>query len=227
MRLRHAPEGSLDAAFGSGGRVVSSWHGTNASAFGVHIFDHKAYVFGRADYVNAYYHYAGAVTRLDDAGDLDATFGNAGLLATSWSVDNVIHTPAGKLLLSVSSGYDGFVQQIKADGTPDATFGSNGAIVSGSPLPGADYASEKIALALDPGGGILALIGSRSHRRVEAWSFDAIGTRDTTFGSLLVDTAPESPTPVAIRRTADGRFVGLASTYTGTTDKSILMRFFP
>ena len=53
--------------------------------------------------------------------------------------------------------------------------------------------------------------------------------RITTFagtGSILLDTPGENPSPLALRRTADGRFVAVArSNYYPA--ESALMRFFP
>lgn len=122
-----------------------------------------------------------------------------------------------------------YAQQLTSEGAKDTSFGSQGYILDTSPLGGAGYAMDQYAIGVAASGRISAFIGSTSHDRLELWSFNAGGQRITTFagtGSVLLDTPGENPLPVALRPTADGRFVAVGRSIIHPAE-SVLVRFFP
>jgi uncharacterized delta-60 repeat protein len=120
------------------------------------------------------------------AGVLDATFGNAGVVATDvggWdTVSDVLLQPDGRILLAGTVDWNGtrnpFLARYKADGTLDPEFGSTGLVIPGrytQPSPRIALQSDgKILLATrrdDPPAGLLVL------------RFNADGTPDPGFGT--------------------------------------------
>lgn len=86
---RYNPDGSLDAAFGSGGRVTTNFTGSSddvASAVALQL-DGKIVVAGGTDENFA-------LARYNPAGSLDDTFGNAGTVTTNLGSDDRIHAMA-------------------------------------------------------------------------------------------------------------------------------------
>jgi uncharacterized delta-60 repeat protein len=83
---RYNPDGSLDATFGTGGRVTTNFTGSSddvASAVAVQ-FDGKIVVGGDADGNFA-------LARYNPDGNLDASFGSEGKVTTNLGSDDVIH----------------------------------------------------------------------------------------------------------------------------------------
>jgi uncharacterized delta-60 repeat protein len=226
LLARFTASGQLDASFGAGGRVETKWGKDRATADGVRLLDGKLHVFGGA--ASGVSDDRGYIARLDDAGNLDPSFGAGGaLFTTSGPVGDVVKTPAGKLLTRVAGGY---FTQLATTGTVDTTFGASGSIARERPLAGVGQDYGSAPFAVDAGGRIHVLLGSITYDRLEAWSFDAAGTRQTTFGaqgSLRVPTPGGNPIPLAMRTTADGRLLALGTVDDTYKTPSVLFRFLP
>ena len=144
-------------------------------------------------------------------GDLDPTFGNGGVVTTPFTnfsdVASSIQVQLdGKIIVSGHSyAYDGFedvdyvvsgfIARYNSSGTLDASFGSNGKIVTGD-----YYENVGGKTALQPDGKIVA-IGQKLNffapGQVEinfaVWRYNANGTLDASFG-----TGGKVSTPVGI-----------------------------
>ena len=121
------------------------------------------------------------------AGDLDTSFDVDGLLESrdlnqSRSGSDVALAPGGKLVVAgTSTGSDGttdlMVTRYNADGSLDATFGTNGRAT-------ADFGTETaaaLAVAVRPDGRIVAAGTTYAGLGAVVASFNANGTLDTTF----------------------------------------------
>jgi uncharacterized delta-60 repeat protein len=86
---RYNPDGSLDAGFGTGGRVTNNFGGTDDGVVSLAIQpDGKIVAGGFSGVVtDATYNYGFAVARYDRHGNLDPSFGVAGQVATDLGVD--------------------------------------------------------------------------------------------------------------------------------------------
>lgn len=219
---RFTPTGQLDASFGSSGKLVTTFTGTDAIARGVRIVGGKTYVFGRGESIT-YNTFRGFIARLDDNGGLDTTFAASGVAVSDRDVIGLDPTPAGKWLVTRSHT----VEQLSFNGTKDASFGSQGTITTAGPLPGgAGDLVDARAVGVDSNGRIMTLLGN-NNQQLQLWSFDASGARLLTFGgggTIAYDTPGYVPVPRVLRRTTDGRFLaaGLISKQT-----SVILRFFP
>ena len=221
---RLMPAGQLDVSFGVGGKRATSFGAANAYAQGVRSFGCKIYAFGRGPTAGGAL-FKGYLARLDDTGALDPSFASGGIATTDYEIANIEPTPAGNWLVTGPK----YVQQLTSSGDKDTSFGASSYLLNVSPLSGAGYAMDRYAIGVSASGRISTFIGSVSHDRLELWSFDAIGQRVTTFagaGSILLDTPGENPLPLALRQTADGRFVGVGRSV-GYPAESVLVRFVP
>lgn len=160
VTARYNPDGSLDASFGTGGKVITNFD-TFDSARSVAVqADGKLMVAGSAK------NFAGIVppggvallafARYNSNGSLDATFGSGGTETVGFSNNLVFLTrmvlrPDGKMVVTVSLDVGFTVAQINSDGSLDLSFGTGGkadAVFFGV----GDLAAD---LALQPDGKIV------------------------------------------------------------------------
>jgi uncharacterized delta-60 repeat protein len=127
--VRYNSDGSLDATFGNGGKVMTDF-GEHDQANEIAIqSDDKLVVAG---YING----TGALVRYHADGTLDATFGSGGKVMTDISTEAFIIQSDGKLVIGGSAqstpggNYDFGLVRYHADGTLDTTFGSGGKVIT-------------------------------------------------------------------------------------------------
>ena len=128
-RLRS--NGTLDTAFGSGGKRVISFggHGLGESVFGAALQpDGKIVLAGGSDL-------RAAVARLNPSGSLDTTFSGDGKKTFNWAPGDFSRTqavlvlPDGKLVVAGFSGPEGGdiqAARLKTNGALDTAFGTGG-----------------------------------------------------------------------------------------------------
>lgn len=185
--------GDIDTSFG-GGTLVTPGGLTDDYVRGVAVqADGKAVVVGHGVFSAASGTDFMLVRHLRDGG-LDPSFGTGGKVATAFGngggsdeAQAVAVQPDGKILVAGASdqgatGYDFALARYNADGTLDATFGTNGRIIT-SFGNGADRA---YALVVQPDGKIV--VGGDSNQGANGNDFalaryNANGTLDTTFGN--------------------------------------------
>jgi uncharacterized delta-60 repeat protein len=145
-----------------------------------------------------------ALTRHTSSGALDTGFGSGGKvdINASASVNGnsearaLVVQPDGKLLVAgyaFGTGNSEFlVMRLKADGTPDTSFGGSG-IVRTPVGPGEDIAN---AMVLQPDGRIVlagSAIVADGRRDFALARYTAVGVLDPTFGSGGLVTTPVGP----------------------------------
>lgn len=197
-----AATGDLDPSFGSGGRVTTPGPGdAAASANGIsRQQDGKLVVAGCASDPSGTGRFMFA--RYNSDGSLDPSFGSGGTVlislgvSTSACVEDLVLQPDRKIVAvgrsSNSGGGSRFaVVRLNADGTPDATFGSNGTVIV-SPGIGT---SEATSVGLQPDGQIVVAGGASfdpdpsdsDGRAVEGFAVVRLnggdGGPDASFGS--------------------------------------------
>lgn len=191
--IRLNDSGALDPTFGTGGKVTFDNGGGTSLAI-----DSAGRILVAASGKD--------IERLNTDGTLDTTFGANGIAAAGVSTGNSSGfeitradiQPDGKIVLSgyglsmVSNTltYEITVARLNADGTPDTSFGSVGAVSTS--LRGMD---DGFAEVIQPDGKIV--IGGASFRPPNASGydlallrFDADGALDNSFGTggTVVDT---------------------------------------
>src|SRR5437764_2965929 len=192
---RYNTDGTLDTTFGSGGRVRTDFPGLAAVPSAVVIqADGKIVVAGGAFPL---FTFAGnfQVVRYNSNGSLDRSFGNGGIVTTtfpegSYAFDVALQ-PDGKIIAAGTvfvdfipgepSNTDFALARYNPDGTPDATFGNGGQVST-------DFVGledDAFSVLIQPDGKIVA-VGS-ADSPATYYDFAAVrylsnGTIDTTFG---------------------------------------------
>ena len=192
---RYNPDGTLDNTFGSRGRVRTDFPGLAAVPSSVVIQpDGKIVVAGGAFPL---FTFLGnfEVVRYNPNGSLDTSFGNGGIVTTTFPegsyASDVALQPDGKIIaagtvfvdfiIGESSNTDFALARYNPDGTPDATFGSGGQVSTDF----LGFEDDAFSVLIQPDGKIVA-VGS-ANDPATFYDFAAVrylsnGTIDTTFG---------------------------------------------
>lgn len=112
------------------------------------------------------------------AGSLDPTFGNGGVVLETAHItpNDMVLQADGKILISDNTQ----VMRFNADGSPDTSFGTDGAVTPGFWVAGVAVQSDgKIVV----GGDERVVSGSSETSDWAVARYNANGTPDTTFGS--------------------------------------------
>ena len=142
--VRYLPTGELDATFGDGGKVRDTVAGGWAGAVVLQP-NGRIVVGGDLDIFRS------AIARYTAGGRLDAGFGDDGVVVTDVgsseeAVVQVVLQPSGRIMAVGRVGPHEYVESVLwrfyvmalgRDGTPDATFGDAGTVITGFPPRGA------------------------------------------------------------------------------------------
>ena len=193
---RYNPDGTLDPSFGNHGRVGTDFPGLAAVPSSVVIQpDGKIVVAGGAFPL---FTFLGdfKIVRYNPNGSLDASFGNGGIVTTSFPGQGsyafaVALQPDDKIIAAGtdfvdfssddSSNTDFALARYNPDGTPDSTFGIAGQVTTDF----AGFNDDAFSILVQPDGKLVA-VGS-AKRPTTFYDFAAVrylsnGTIDTTFG---------------------------------------------
>ena len=223
---RYNADGSLDATFGSGGKVVTDFPG-NEEVDSLALGPGGKIVAG-----GAYFLYPDVgfdVARYNSDGSLDKTFDQSGMFSRDLGRTGNNSGPAavaveagGKILVGAHAGSLPAIYRINTDGTTDAGFGSGGVAIN------AAASGIASALAIQPDGKVIAGIqvlnpgsGLPPGTLYEVARFDSDGSLDGSFnaGGLVkvvgnADTGfgpganlPQSYPVAALLLEPDGRIV--------------------
>ncbi|HSW08300.1 MAG TPA: hypothetical protein VLK61_27295 [Aquabacterium sp.] len=222
--LRYNADGSLDAGFGSGGKVTTAMSGDTDRAWAVAIqADGKIVVAGESNSGST----SGidfALARYNSNGTLDAGFGSGGKVITPLKSNTgrdsiyalALATVAGEQrILAVGGDGDFQAARYLPDGSLDAGFGNGGKVMAlfTSSIGGAR------GVTLLPGGQ--AVLAGAINNDFAAAQLTANGTLDTAFGNGgkfvqgVVPTNWDSAT--AVVRQADGKLVLGGWAYSGNS----------
>lgn len=241
------PSGTLDPAFGAGGKAAIPIGPTGGSAQASALAiqpDGKVIAAGSittdsaADF---------AVIRLNADGTLDTTFDAGGSATLDFSANQdsafaLAVQPDGMILVAGltknGSNADFALARLKADGTPDLTFGAAGKVTT-------DFGANEFinAIALQSDGKIVAAGASGAgspglgpfrptlpsgHFRLARYNSD--GSIDSTFGTGGTVTTPVSGSNDAAHTVAlqfDGKIVAAGFSFNGTNNDFALVRYNP
>lgn len=135
--------------------------------------------------------YAGnpCLLRYDTTGALDHTFGNQGVLRAFWtcgssdSQQDIIIQPDGKIVMGTNyfngEDQDFIVARYNPDGSPDGTFGSEGAVIT----PIGEYNDRCYAVGIQSDGKIIAA-GGKNNSPQSDYNYDFALVRYNTDGSI-------------------------------------------
>lgn len=234
--VRYNPDGTLDAGFGSGGRVLTDFGGVDAAKALVLLADGKLVAAGSSNSDIA-------VARYNPDGSLDPSFGSGGQVLTDLGSPDQANAlalqPDGKIVVAgTTAGFSDFaLVRYNPDGSLDAGFGSGGSVVTN--IGSIDAAS---ALALQPDGKLVVAgisAGSSSvvpRGRLALLRYNADGTLDPTFGTAGIALTSigrglivfgQQPGPVtgplrqALALQVDGKVVAVSTSEAGSVARVI------
>ncbi len=232
---RYNTDGSLDATFGLGGILTTSFFGIDDEAFSAAIqADQKIVVAGYAtDAATGAPKFA--LARYQTDGTPDPSFGSGGLVTTSiFGNDDqarAVAIQADQKIVVAGHATDSVpefaVARYNVDGSLDSSFGSGGLVTMS--LFGNDDEAFAVAIARDQKIVVTgyALSGAREFAIAR---FNPDGTPDATFGTggsatTSIDGLGDQASAMAIQ--ADGRLVaGGFTTQSATGRDFALIRYF-
>ncbi len=241
---RYNPDGTIDRTFGQGGRVTTDF-GMTESASAVAIQPDGKIVVAGGTYPGFPFLGFYALARYNSNGSLDTTFGNNGLVITTFNSEGafasaLVLQPDGKILAAGtkyinfttddSSNTDFGIARYNSDGSLDTTFGVGGEVATDF-HQGND---DAFAVILQSDGKIIAAGDSSSAatfidfaltRYLADGSLDTTfgvgGKAETDFGGKNLDQAR------SIVLQADGKIVAAGTTVSrnGTTQQFAIARY--
>jgi uncharacterized delta-60 repeat protein len=219
--LAAAASGDLDVAFGTGGRVVSSFSSTSDfGGAGALQPDGRIVVVGASFGDGADVDFR--VTRYDTNGALDASFGSGGTLltdlGTSFDVPSAVAVQSDlKIVAAGSAGNIGSpnafaVARYLPDGTLDSTFDGDGRVVT--PI---GVAATAYAMALQPDGKIVVAGHANptpGSIELTVARYETNGTLDIGFGTggiVFVAIGNNESRAFAVAIQTDGKIIAAGS----------------
>ena len=183
---RYNSDGSLDASFGTGGKVTTNFERINFPSLDVGTSialqpDGKLVVAGISNFDLA-------LARYNSDGSLDASFGTGGKVADDlqnlWTVTNaadVVLQPDGKILVASQTDGDFALVRYNNDGSLDTSFGIGGQAIEDF---GGNDISTSIVLQVD--GKILTAVITLLDDLTDELTlvrYNSDGSPDTSFGT--------------------------------------------
>lgn len=223
--LRYQADGTLDAGFGNGGKVVTSFSTDSDRALAVAIQDDgKIVVAGETQSGAATTGVDFAIARYLANGTLDAGFGSGGKVTTAIASSSGRDTAYALALpvidgeqriLAVGGEGNFMAARYRANGSLDNSFGAGGKV---SDLFNANIGAA-FAVTLLPGGK--AVLAGSVLNDFAAVQLSANGTLDASFGDggrvVHAVSAGNWDSATAVVRQADGKLVLGGWVYTGNS----------
>ena len=226
---RYNSNGALDATFGTGGKVKTTFANFDGARAVAIQSDGKIVAAGFAHLVNGDFDFA--LARYNSNGTLDTTFGTGGKKTTAFGAPSVAQGNAiaiqkdGKIVVSgltiVNNIANFAVARYNTNGTLDTTFGSGGKAVTDF---GAHDRSFSVALQAD---GKIVAGGMRGNDFALA-RYNANGTLDGTFGSggkVITDFGGPNEIALGVAIRLDGKIVAVGSTFASARTAFAVARY--
>lgn len=224
-------DGSLDAGFGTGGMVMIPLSNGNDIVHSIAVQpDGKILAGGIADerFLNTGDF---AIVRLNTDGSFDTTFDGDGTVSTVFSFQSRINSlaiqtdgrivAAGALTGTLPGFGDFALARYNTDGSLDATFGTNGTVVT--PNTG-----DIIDMVIQPDGKIVGagIFFTGSNYNFQLGRYNADGTLDQTFGGtglIMTSVVSGADGASSVVLQPDGKIVAGGKASQGSNDSNLVL----
>ncbi|PPD38317.1 MAG: hypothetical protein CTY16_20355 [Methylobacter sp.] len=251
--VRYNSDGSLDTNFDGDGIAITDFGNSYGKGYSVAVqTDGKILVAGSTadhyssrDLTQNYTNEFIALTRYNDNGSLDTSFGDNGKAVASFGIfkpsnigeygRSMVLQEDGKILVAGSYFYEGdydfVIARFKSDGSIDASFFGTGFGVGGETRTDLnssnDYANS---VALQADGKILVAGTSEKdgHRDFALVRYNTNGMLDTSFngnGKVITDFGSFDDNGYAVSVNADGKILVVGTSNNGKDDDIALARY--
>jgi len=221
--VRYNSNGTLDASFGTGGKVTTAFLSqgfSEAQAFSVAVQPDGRIVAAGNAVVGGGFDFA--LARYNSSGTLDASFGTGGRVTTDFAgandqAESVFVQGDGKIVAAgaagpyINRGFDFALARYNNNGTLDTSFGTSGKVTTDFAGTN-DVPSEPSAIALQ-GDGKIVVMGQTLVGGVYDFAlarYNGNGTLDTSFGTsgkVTTDFAGGNDVPFSVAVQPDGNIV--------------------
>ena len=226
--------GTLDAAFGRSGKIVTGFGQISNGGYAVGIQSSGKIVVGAYTYSGSSDDFA--VGRFHPDGSLDTTFGTGGWTVTpAGGNDNVFDlvVQSDNKIILVGSSFNGnqdfAVVRYDADGGLDASFGAGGKATID--FGGMEDWATSAALQADGKIVVTGVAGIGSSQDTALVRYNPDGTLDSTFGTggkVVTSVAPSYDQGLAVAILPDGKIlVGGTATAVSDNYDFALLRYNP
>jgi uncharacterized delta-60 repeat protein len=229
-----AAPGDLDASFGTGGVVYTSFNNAflldGARAVSIQP-DGKAVVVGSTSFNFSGPRAQAAIARYNADGTLDSSFAIGGKMFHSFGITSrytsVVIQPDGKILAAGGVNFNGrnsdfLIRRYNANGSLDDSFGTAGVVTTGFGDESDDFTNS---ILLQTDGKIVAVGYSNSKIALARYNVD--GSLDNSFDGdgKVVASFPGSSTVTAGVLQSDGKIIAAGNIRNETYDNFALARF--
>lgn len=176
------------------------------------------------------------LVKCNESGIPDATFGTNGMVTYSFNnlskeeINAMILQPDGKIIAAgrsnVNGAYSFALARFDSLGTPDATFGTAGAVTTAIGTSSRIYAAK---LQADGKFVVAGLATINANTEFVLARYNSDGSLDNTFATSGIYTGAISPTSadsfMAVAIQSDGKIIAAGSTTTQSGSGQVVMRF--
>jgi len=214
------PPGTLDASFGTAGKVFTNVTTSDDEVLAVAIqSDNKIVTVGYSDKPQQF-----TLARYNNNGTLDTGFGTGGIVKTAFSERAYAYSVAiqsdGKIVVGGDGGYVFGLVRYTTSGALDTTFGTGGKVTTAI---GGESAIRSIAIQSD--GKIVAAGYTEASGDFAVARYTSTGALDTTFGGgdgiSITDFYGDDDRILAMKLQSDGKIVTAGFSF----DLDLLMNF--
>jgi uncharacterized delta-60 repeat protein len=224
---RYNSDGSLDTTFGTGGRVITDFSGSEDEGFSVlQQSDGRIVVAGYTFDASGGIDFA--VSRYSSDGSLDTTFGTGGRVTTDFNGSedqglSVLQQSDGKIVvaglaLNASGDVDFAVSRYNSDGSLDPTFGTGGKVTTDFNGNG-----DRGFSVLQQSDGKIVVVGDAYNGgfNLALCRYNSDGSLDPTFGAggkVTTDFNGSEYVGRSVLQQGDGKIVVAGLVYNASVD---------
>ncbi len=226
---RYNTDGTLDASFGTGGKVTTDFGGNSSDYIdGVALQADGKIIAAGYRFNGSFFHFA--LARYNADGSLDASFGAGGKIITMLTAFDdlaraVVIQTDGKIVVAGEANADFAVARYNSDGTLDSSFGTGGTVITSINVFDSAY-----DVVLQADGKILAAgeSGDGNNADFALLRYTSSGALDSTFGAGgIVTTAIGAGDEIAssLAAQASGKIIVGGFSFNGANADFALARY--